>query len=276
MLYGEKKRVHLREKYTNTLALRFAIGTADVLKNSETEKNGPMGSFCIWRNDHKLNDLDLDPNYLIAENIHESPFHQVLHKFIDMNQGLPLMHVDIHGKMDRKDSYELDLGVACLYKHWANSSTIDECDFLTGFVECLTKGFNQCLKNIPKWKEYKAVCNNDPYLNGNWGGELRTMTEQAIMMGIPSIQLEIPLKMRAQLFKDSQLSKDFLSVIIMAYQQIVVNWWPARLPPLLWDARLGASVNTLPKNTTKRADLEKIHKDYVEWEKKQGLTEKVI
>lgn len=55
--------------------------------------------------------------------------------------------------MDRKDSYELDLGVACLYKHWTGSS-IDETEFLTGFVDMLTQGFNKALKGIPKWKEY--------------------------------------------------------------------------------------------------------------------------
>ena len=42
----------------------------------------------------------------------------MLHAWILANPGQPLLHVDIHGKMDRKDSYELDLGVACMYKHW--------------------------------------------------------------------------------------------------------------------------------------------------------------
>jgi len=48
----------------------------------------------------------------------ESPFHQILHQFQVLNKDIPLFHVDIHGKMDRKDCYELDLGVACAIKHW--------------------------------------------------------------------------------------------------------------------------------------------------------------
>ena len=44
------------------------------------------------------------------------------------------------------------------------------------------------------------------------------MTEQACKMGIPSIQLEIPLTMRAMLFKDVEFSKKFLGVILNAYQ----------------------------------------------------------
>lgn len=56
--------------------------------------------------------------------------------------------------------------------------------------------FNIALEGIPKYKDFKADCNNDPYLHGLWGGNLRTMTEQAIELGIPSFQLEIPLTMR--------------------------------------------------------------------------------
>jgi hypothetical protein len=94
------------------------------------------------------------------------------------------MHVDIHGKMDRKDNYELDLGISCLYKHWEGH---EEREFLNAFNQRLTDGFNKILQSIPKYKEYKAICNNDPYLNGNWGGELVTMTEQAAELGIPTI-----------------------------------------------------------------------------------------
>lgn len=76
------------------------------------------GSFCVWSKDHKLNDADEDPNYLLFGRESRSPFHRMLHAWILANPGQPLLHVDIHGKMDRKDSYELDLGVACMYKHW--------------------------------------------------------------------------------------------------------------------------------------------------------------
>lgn len=81
---------------------------------------------------------------------------------------------------------------------------------------------------IPKWKEYKARCEPDPYLNGNWGGELRTMTEQAIELGVPSFQLEIPLKMRNALYKDEALSKAFFGVILDVYTTIVVPYWVAK------------------------------------------------
>ena len=90
--------------------MRFAMDTESAL--------GEMGSFCVWSKDHKLNEVDLDPNYLQLMNIGKSPFHQVLHRFQMENTDKPLLHVDIHGKMDRSKDYELDLGVACLLKHW--------------------------------------------------------------------------------------------------------------------------------------------------------------
>jgi hypothetical protein len=37
--------------------------------------------------------------------------------------------------------------------------------------------------------------------------------------------------MRAVLFKDQALSKAFVTVMIDAYKEIIVNWWPARTVP---------------------------------------------
>ena len=56
-----------------------------------------------------------------------------------------------------------------------------------GFINNLKTGMDKILKTIPKHLTYTASCNEDPVLHGNWGGELRTMTEQACILGIPSI-----------------------------------------------------------------------------------------
>lgn len=64
------------------------------------------------------------------------------------------------------------------------------------------------------------------------------------MLGIPSIQLEIPLKMRAQLFKDDKLCKEFVGVLISAYHQLIVNWWPAKTVPQICDPEIGRLVET--------------------------------
>ncbi len=54
------------------------------------------------------------------------------------------------------------------------------------------------------------------------------MTEQAIELGVPSFQLEIPLKMRQTLYKDEALSKAFFGVILEVYTSIVVPYWAAK------------------------------------------------
>ncbi len=76
--------------------------------------------------------------------------------------------------MDRKDNYELDLGVICMSHHWEEVSDLQIAQAIT---DRLTTGFNKILATIPKYKEYTAICNNDPVLHGLWGRELRTMTE---------------------------------------------------------------------------------------------------
>lgn len=101
--YGDKRRLNLREKYTVVLAMRFALETQ---KATQT-----LGSFCVWSKEHKLKDTDEDPNFLLSGRESRSPFHRMLHAWILNNPGKPLLHVNIHGKTDRKDGYELDLGV---------------------------------------------------------------------------------------------------------------------------------------------------------------------
>lgn len=69
---GESVRTHLREKYTACLSMKLACMYAD------KKKNAP-GSYCVWSSSHKFNETDLDPNYLLAGGVAESPFHRMLH-----------------------------------------------------------------------------------------------------------------------------------------------------------------------------------------------------
>jgi hypothetical protein len=58
------------------------------------------------------------------------------------------------------------------------------------------------------------------------------MTEQACELGIPSFQLEIPLRMRTALFDNEFLSQAFLEVILDTYQSVVAHWWATIKVPL--------------------------------------------
>ena len=117
----------------------------------------------------------MDPNYLLSNRVQDSPFHRVLHAWAIQNTGKPLLHIDIHGKLDRKDNYELDLGVQSVYRHFA---PFGEQEFMDAFINQLTFGFTSVLSSLPKYKDiYSAICQPDPILHGLWGGDLRTMTE---------------------------------------------------------------------------------------------------
>ena len=58
-------------------------------------------------------------------------------------------------------------------------------------------------------------------LHGLWGGNIHTMTEQAIMLGIPSFQLEIPREVRKKFYKDENLLKNFASGLLGFYKKII-------------------------------------------------------
>jgi hypothetical protein len=32
--------------------------------------------------------------------------------------GKPMMHIDVHGKLDTGEDYEIDLGITCMHNHW--------------------------------------------------------------------------------------------------------------------------------------------------------------
>ena len=65
----------------------------------------------FWGVTNLINDGDVDPNYLMKKHFVNSPFHQALHYWAIMNKELPLLHVDIHGKMDRENNCEIDVGI---------------------------------------------------------------------------------------------------------------------------------------------------------------------
>lgn len=56
----------------------------------------------------------MDPNYLLPKMFEKNPFHRSLHYWALKNQGKPILHVDIHGKMNRKNNCEIDVGMVSL------------------------------------------------------------------------------------------------------------------------------------------------------------------
>ena len=89
--------------------------------------------------------------------------------------------MDIHGKMDRKENCEVDVGLRSMEAHWEGDALVKKIRVFFEKEENIFKGY--------KFGNYECCFNTDPVLHGYWGCEIHTMTEQAIILGIPSIQL---------------------------------------------------------------------------------------
>lgn len=73
-----------------------------------------------------------------------------------------------------------------------------------------------------KFGKHECEFDTDPNLHGYWGCDIHTMTEQAIKLGIPSIQLEIPFTVRRKLFKDQALRTKFQLLIKQLYETVII------------------------------------------------------
>jgi hypothetical protein len=162
--WGDNERIHWREQYTSHLAIKMAncIGKYT---------DGASGSFMVWNKDKKFSKSDLDPNYLMVKHFKKSPFHCGLHRFWKDYKGLPLLHIDVHGKMDRKDNLDVDLGMAPMEYYWDGKE--DElCESLKNAIK---KGIDSAFKG-KSYKGFKPLCEDDPCLHGHWGETLFTIS----------------------------------------------------------------------------------------------------
>ncbi len=79
-----------------------------------------LGTFVIWncRTAVPLDASNLDPNYLLQSQFASSPWHQALLGWQHLHSGQPLLHIDVHGKVDRKTELNLDVGIEPMNQHW--------------------------------------------------------------------------------------------------------------------------------------------------------------
>ena len=164
-----EEEVHKKELYTATIVCDLA-------------RNVLNSSFIFWGTEEDEKNPDRDPNFMLEEYFPESPFHQALHYWARASREQPLLHVDIHGKADRENDCDIDIGIKCMEVHWKGDNLVKEIrkffdNFGNIFPDLIIKG-HQC-----KFNAHPAR------LSGYWGGKEHTMTEQAIKLGIPSFQL---------------------------------------------------------------------------------------
>lgn len=101
--------LHKKEKLVSEIICKLAIIMRD--------KYNLTPSTMVWDPRCTYSKTRLDPNYLWDEFAHESPFNKGLNHFVgnfyhgkDPRECPPLMHIDFHGKLNRKDNLNMDVG----------------------------------------------------------------------------------------------------------------------------------------------------------------------
>jgi len=211
------RRKHNREKYTTELVLKLAQ------KLREQLDGGTVASFVVWnyKTARKADPRNLDPNYLTREEWQDSPWHTALLKFRARfrDRGIPCLHVDFHGKNDRRKAkaHRVDVGMAAFEEHpqpvgWSGD---DVCELRTAFCGAL----DEALAGVTL-RGKRCVAEGDPVLHGWWGDDCETtLTHQAVLRGIPSLQLENPRSLRNRMMTDDALVERYARAIAVAYRK---------------------------------------------------------
>eukprot|EP00949_MAST-11_sp_MAST-11-sp1_P003072 g3072.t1 len=217
------RRCHLREKYTTEIVLKLAKALRSYL--------GIEASFCVWnaKTAKRKDRHNLDANFLFKSEWTRSPFHRSLQKFRAkfLDRGLPCLHIDLHGKRDRKKHsvHQIDVGMEPFVQHHSCCQwTEEQVDLLRSI---LTREIDKEFEGLRcGGKAVKA--NPDPRLHGWWGDDdsddgsecETTMTHQAILSGIPSVQLENPRAVRERLVAEDVLIERMAKALFKAYEKV--------------------------------------------------------
>ncbi len=151
---GRKVMIHGRERWTSVLALKFA---AQIEKYA-----GVKGSFMLWNKNKKYDKKNKDPNYLTQNMMKTSKFHCGLHKWAKYNNGMPLFHIDVHGKKDAKKHVTLDLGTMPMNVKYPDQY------LWNSLTTQLAAEFRKVFKGM-KINGMPANIDDDPRLHGFWG-----------------------------------------------------------------------------------------------------------
>jgi len=215
---GENIRVHKVERWCTEIALRLAESMPDLL--------GFEGSSMVWDISlvsERPNPANLDPNYLSIPEFAQSPWHQMLCRFRETHPAEGLLHVDVHGKRDRKSNWDLDVGMQPMMKLWPDQR------FVHMFLNRVCDEMEKALQGT------KYTVNRSPTLCGWWGGDCHTISHQSVLLGTPALQLEIPRSLRADLVGSDQLFSRFAAAIATAFKEVIRPLGPT--PPALLDPR---------------------------------------
>jgi hypothetical protein len=145
-----------------------------------------------------------DPNYLLYSSLGTSKWHASLktHRENWIRKANPWL-IDLHGMGDHHGS-DICIGLSPLLQHHATGNIAVQC---RSFLE------NSFKSHLPQYKVY------DVGFQASWKDNRHlTMSQQAVMLGMPAVQLELSLKLRTDLKANEQLLQSFEKVIRSFYE----------------------------------------------------------
>ena len=172
-------------------------------------------------------------------------------------------HIDIHGKINRKDNRTIDVGIESMKYEWPYSDKdnefANELDVMT--QEYINNAFEGVIVD-----GFPVDATSDWYLSGYWGEDLHTMTTQAIILGVPSFQLEIPRSVRKLLSLNDTLLEKFATNIYNLYIDVVWRIWNAKELVL---NRTPYKYDTIENSYAKLSlnDVDTLSNEYLKFEK---------
>jgi gamma-glutamylcyclotransferase (GGCT)/AIG2-like uncharacterized protein YtfP len=222
--HGEKRRVHAREKFSTEIVLR--------LTQLVSQQLGVPVSFICWnmKAAKPLDPRNRDPNYLLEEQFEDSPWHNALVRWRDRCRAacVPCMHIDIHGKKDRKGAkvWAVDLGIDPLLEcteapEKTGAQTKWSADDARRLRDLHSTLLGEALAPT-QINSKKVEVDPEPYLHGLWGHDCEhTLSHQSVRLGIPAMQYEVPFTLRLEMMKDTTILERVAQAIVCTYQHIV-------------------------------------------------------
>jgi hypothetical protein len=237
-------------------------------QQKKNPENDDVCSFCVWncvtalpisKHPQVQGDLNYtDPNYTFKNQFEKSPWNLALRRFKSRVQltsaqnekgnGITIipLHIDLHGKINRKDNFDLDVGMDSFIEFLGKQQP----QISSKMFQSCRENFLEAMKKCPtQLHGFSAGVESQPYLSGLWGcgeSDPYTMTTQAVLLGLPSFQLEIPLTMRHALMAD----KLFFEAFAMAFAKIFLAI-QEKPPQIVLEGIFGVSSST---TTTKEKE----------------------
>jgi hypothetical protein len=188
----KKKIPHKKEYYVNSIVSK--------LHNQNTNI-----SYIIWNKKTTQHKSLQDPNYLHKHTITKNRWNILLKQFkqhCKKKKKKPFL-IDIHGK--HKNDF-IDIGFKNLSTH--KSTFYLSSKQINTLISFIKKSLRELFHiNVKLNKEF----------DGEWGNNTLTISQQAILLDIPAIQLELPLSIRKMIVKDKRVCKQFSNCLTNIY-----------------------------------------------------------